>query len=200
MTPVIGIIGGIGSGKSAVADVLQTLGGYLISADQLGHDALVQPDIKKKLVERWGTAILNDQDIPDRKAIGRVVFSNEEELRVLESLVHPYIEKRIIDEIALARSQPDVKWIILDAAIMVERGWHKQCDKILFVEAPRELRLARLKEKRGWDEKELTRRECMQMAVEEKKNFADAVIVNDSDLEKVARQVKDALVRWNVIC
>jgi dephospho-CoA kinase len=200
MIPVLGIIGGIGSGKSAVADVLQKLGGHLIAADQLGHDALVQPDIKTKLVERWGRSILNDQEIPDRKAIGRIVFSNKEELRVLESLVFPYIEKRIIEEIAHARSRPDVKWIILDAAIMVETGWHKHCDKILFVDSPRELRLARLKEKRGWDEKELARRECMQMPLEEKKSYADTIIVNDADLEKVARQVKDALVRWKVIC
>jgi dephospho-CoA kinase len=83
---------------------------------------------------------------------------------------------------------------------MVETGWHKHCDKIVFVDSPREFRLARVKDKRGWDEQELNRRECMQMPIGDKMNFADAIIVNDTDLEKLSRQVKDALVRWNIIC
>src|SRR5262245_20394640 len=172
MKPVIGIIGGIGSGKSAVADIMQKLGGHLISADQLGHAALLQSDAKAKLVARWGGRILDVQDNPDRKAIGRIVFSNQEALRALEAIVFPFIEKGIIDEIANAQARADVKWIILDAAIMVETGWHKHCDKIIFVDSPRELRLARLKEKRGWDEKELERRECMKASLEEKMNYA----------------------------
>lgn len=200
MTPVIGIIGGIGSGKSAVAEVMQKLGGCLISADKFGHDAILQPDINSKLVARWGVRILDNQGNPDRKKIGAIVFSKKDELQALEAIVFPYIEKRIFEEIQSARKNASVKWIILDAAIMVETGWYQQCDKIVFVDSPREVRLARVKEKRGWDEQELTRRECMQMPVEEKMNFAHAIIVNDSDLEKVSRQVKDALVRWNIIC
>jgi dephospho-CoA kinase len=83
---------------------------------------------------------------------------------------------------------------------MVEAGWHKRCDKIIFVDAPRELRLARLKESRGWAEQELERRESMQLNLDEKKLHAHAVIVNDGDTEKVACQLKDALERWRMIC
>jgi dephospho-CoA kinase len=200
MIPTLGIVGGIGSGKSAVADAMRSLGGHLIAADRLGHEALLQPDIKAKLRARWGDAIFDARGDADRKKIGAIVFADPVELRALEAQVFPYIEMRIIQEIADARNRDDVKFIILDAAILLETGWHRHCDKIVFVDAPRPLRLARLKEKRGWDDAELDRREKMQMPLEEKMNRADAVIVNDGDLEKVGRQVKETLVRWKVIC
>ncbi len=200
MIPTLGIVGGIGSGKSAVADAMRSLGGYLIIADRLGHEALLQPDIKAKLRQRWGDAILDEHGDADRKKIGAIVFADPAELRALEAQVFPYIEMRIIQGIAAARTRDDVKFIILDAAILLETGWRRHCDKIVFVDAPRPLRLARLKEKRGWNEEELERREKMQMPLEEKMNRADAVIVNDGDFEKVGRQVKETLVRWKIIC
>jgi dephospho-CoA kinase len=196
----IGIVGGIGSGKSAVADAMQQLGGFLISADRLGHDALQKPDILEKLVQRWGNAILDRDGKADRRKIAALVFADVKELRALEEIVFPYIEKNIFTEIASARCKPDVKFIILDAAIMLETGWHRSCDKIIFVDAPRDVRLARLKEKRGWNEEEVERREAAQMPLDEKKRLVDAVIVNDEDFLKVARQVKDALEQWNIIC
>ena len=108
----------------------------------------------------------------------------------------PFIEKRILEEIAAADTSPDVKFIVLDGAILLETGWHRHCDKIVFVDTPRDVRLARLQEKRGWDEQELSRRiESVQMPLEEKKKRADVVLVNDSDFEKVYRQAKDALER-----
>ena len=135
----------------------------------------------------------------DRKKIGRIVFADAAELRALEALVFPYIEKRIAEETARARARPDVKFIILDAAIMLETLWHRQCDKIVFVDAPWELRVARLKEQRGWDEQEVQRRESVQMPLQEKKRRADATIVNDAEPEKVSRQVQVTLEQWKVI-
>ena len=200
LLPIIGIVGGIGSGKSFVAEIMQTLGGFLIAADPLGHEALQQVDIRARLVERWGSAILDEQGNVDRKPLGRIVFADATELEVLESLVFPYIEKRILQEMAGAQTRHDVKFIILDAAILLETGWHAYCNKIVFVDAPRAVRLARLKEKRGWNEQELARREKVQMPVAEKRGQADAVIVNDGDFDKVARQVQVTLEQWKVIC
>ena len=137
MIPTIGIIGGIGSGKSVVADAMQKLGGHLIAADQLGHDALKQADIKAKVVERWSDQILDNQGNPDRRKIAGIVFSSLNELRALESLVFPYIEQRIVEEMAVVNASSDEKFIILDAAILLETGWRRHCDKIVFVEAPR---------------------------------------------------------------
>jgi dephospho-CoA kinase len=199
MIPVIGIVGGIGSGKSLVADALVGFGGYLIRADVIGHDALREPDIRARIVERWGDGVLNAQGEIDRRAVARLVFADSAELRALESIVHPIIEKKIREEIARARANLDVKCIILDAAILFEAGWHQASDKVLFVDAPLPIRLARLKQKRGWTEEEVARREKMQMPIEEKQRRADAIIVNDAEPEKVVRQVQDALVRWKVI-
>jgi len=174
-------------------------GGHLIRADQLGHDALREPDIRAKLVERWGNTILNDHGEIDRRAVGHLVFADAGELRALEALVFPFIEKRILEEIARARANSGVKFIILDAAILYETGWHRHCDKVLFVDAPRPLRLTRLKEHRGWTEEDVVRREAVQMPNEEKKSRADAILLNDAAPEKVVSQVQDALVRWKMI-
>jgi len=199
MIPTIGIVGGIGSGKSLVANAMQQLGGHLINADRLGHEALEQPDTQARLIERWGPSILKDGK-PDRRQIGRIVFSNAEELRALERIVFPHIEKRIHEEIARARTLSGVQFIILDAAILLETGWKRHCDKIVFVDTPREIRLQRLMEHRGWDEHEVERREKMQMPLEQKKMHADAIVINDGEREKVVRQVQDTLVSWKVIC
>ena len=199
MLPILGIVGGIGSGKSVAAEAMQKLGGHLIVADQLGHDALIQADIKRQLVERWGEQILNDQGNPDRRKIAAIVFSKEVERRYLEALVFPYIENRIVEEVSQAQTLAVEKFIILDAAIMMETGWDRHCDKIVFVEAPREQRLARLKETRGWDEAEVERREAAQLPLEEKKRRADATLINDEKPEKVAGQVERLLLHWRVI-
>jgi dephospho-CoA kinase len=200
MNPTIGIIGGIGSGKSLVAETMRQFGGYLIAADQLGHEALRQPDIRGHLIARWGNAILDDDRQVDRKKLGRIVFADSADLKALEAQVFPYIEKRILEEVAHALTMPDVKFIILDAAIMLETGWHRSCQKLVFVDTPAELRLARLQEKRGWDEQELKRREKAQMPLEVKRRHADAVIVNDAGPDKVFLEVKSTLEQWKVIC
>ena len=199
MIPTIGIVGGIGSGKSTVALALQELGGFIVNGDSLGHEALCSPGIKEKLIDHWGNAVFDASGEVDRRKLGRIVFADPAELKKLEGLVFPYIEKRIREEIAAARSRPTAKFIILDAAIMLETGWNRNCDKILFVDAPRELRLARLAEKRGWDANELERREKAQMPIEDKRRRSDAVIINDGDPEKVARQAKVTLECWKVI-
>jgi dephospho-CoA kinase len=199
MIPTIGIVGGIGSGKSLVADVMQKLGGFLVAGDPLGHEALRSPDIKAKVIEHWGNVVLDESGDIDRRKLGQVVFADAAELKALEALVFPYIEMRIREEIAAAHARPEARFIILDAAIMLETGWHRNCNKILFVDASPEVRVARLAERRGWDEKELERREKAQMPVKEKRRHADAVVVNDADPEKVARQVKVTLQQWKVI-
>ncbi len=200
MIPVIGIVGGIGSGKSAAAHAMQALGGHLVVADAIGHEALRQPNILAKLVERWGDGILNDAGEADRRQIGRIVFADERELKSLEALVFPFIERRIVEEIAHANSEASAKFVILDAAILFETGWNHHCDKVVFIDVPREVRLARLAQSRGWDEAELARRESRQWPVEDKKARSDAVIANSHDFAKLGKDVKDTLVRLGIIC
>jgi len=133
MAIVVGLIGGIGSGKSRVAAAFAGYGARVISGDTLGHEALDQPQIKKKVAERWGSRVLDRQGKIDRPALGTIVFADAAERKELEALVHPYIKGRLAEEIAAARANKDVNLILVDAAVMVEAGWSEHCDRILFL-------------------------------------------------------------------
>lgn len=196
--PIIGIIGGIGSGKTLVATELVKHGGYLISGDQLGHEALRQDEIKAKVVERWGKELLDERGGIQRRLLGKRVFADINELRALEVLVFPYIGRRIGEEIDKARSDPAVRMIVVDAAVMMEAGWDHHCDRVLFVEAPRQARLERL-EKRGWSEQDLAEREKAQMPPEEKRRRADAIIDNSGAPQRVPEQIEQVLRAWGMM-
>jgi len=188
---VLGLIGGIGSGKSRVAAELARHGGRVIAADQIGHDALRDEDIKGQVVARWGTDVLDGQGAVNRRRLGQIVFADAAERRALEALVFPWIERRIREAIDQARADPAVRLIILDAAIMVEAGWDKVCDRIVYVHAPREQRLKRLAEQRGWGEADLRAREEAQLPLADKQARADVTVDNSGSPQELARQVEE---------
>jgi dephospho-CoA kinase len=193
--PLLGLIGGIGSGKSVVAAMLAELGGYVIDADRLGHEALRQPEIRDRVAARWGSNhVLNVAGEVDRHRVAEIVFADENERRALETMVFPWIEKRIQEEIERAERDQQVCLIILDAAILLETGWGRECNRLIFVNTPREERLKRLAETRGWTSKEVERRELAQLSLEEKAAKADFVIDNTGDLAQTKAQI-ERLVR-----
>lgn len=196
--PVLGLVGGMGSGKSLVANMLAGKGGHLLPADAFGHEALRQPDIKEQVIAYFGQKIVGEDGAIVRRELGRIVFANEEELRVLERIVFPFIGRRIREEIERARKKAGVRFIVLDAAVMLEAGWDEAVDKLIFVEAPRPVRLERLQRERGWSAADLEARERMQMPLTQKKRRADAVIANDAEPDKIARQLEDLLRKWQL--
>ncbi len=196
--PVIGIVGGIGSGKSLLAGELAARGGFLIAGDPLGHEGLRQPEIRARVVSRFGTDVLNDAGEIDRRRLGRLVFAETQELKALERIVFPYIEARIRAEIERAETLPEVRFVILDAAILLEAGWAKTCDRILFVETPEADRLAYVRASRGWSEADLREREKAQWPLAEKRRHADATILNAGPLEAIRRQLDELLRSWNL--
>jgi dephospho-CoA kinase len=195
---VIGLIGGMGSGKSTIAELFARRGARVISGDRAGHEALRQPDIRQRIVERWGRQLLDEQGEIERRQLGRIVFADRGERQALEAMVFPWIERRLREQIAGAAADPDVRLILLDAAIMLEAGWDRVCDRLVFVEAPRDDRLRRLSAQRGWTEKEVEDRENSQMSLDEKRRRADAVIANTGTLKDLGRQVDDFLCRWGI--
>ncbi len=196
--PVLGLLGGIGSGKSAVARELAAHGGWLIEADQFGHEALVQPDLKSAVVKRFGKDILRPQGEIDRKKLGAKVFADSHELRALEEIVFPYIGQRIRKEIQDAGLRQEARFIVLDAAVMLEAGWNDVCDKLIFVDAPRALRLERVEKQRGWSEADLDSREALQMPLDEKCRRADVVIANRDSPATLSAQVSELLHTWGL--
>jgi dephospho-CoA kinase len=196
--PVICVVGGIGSGKSSVAAAFVRRGGRLIAGDLLGHEALRQPNIRERIVKRFGMSVVNDLGEIDRRQLGRIVFGDAGQLRALESLVFPWIERRIGEEIAIAQTDPGVAFIVVDAAILLEAGWNRCCDRLLFVDAPREARLKRLTEQRGWNEKEVLARESAQMDLDDKRRLADHVIANNGAPGDLDQQVAALLREWRI--
>ena len=197
---VIGLIGGIGAGKSTVADALVSHGGRVVAGDPVGHEALRDPEILARVTELWGQRdILRPDGQVDRRKLGAIVFPSPVERTRLEHLVHPYIRRRLEEEIAAARSDPSVPFVVLDAAVMLEAGWNDACDKLVFVDAPREVRLARVMEQRGWTEDDLKNREAVQMPTERKKELADAIVNNGESPALTRAQVDDLVSHWNLV-
>jgi dephospho-CoA kinase len=197
MTPVVGLIGGIGSGKSAAAAQFERRGAVVIAADQLGHEALAQPAIRDAIVKRWPGVVGEDGQI-DRRKLGAIVFGDEDSRRELEAMTHPYIRRRIEEEIAKAKRE-QAPLVIVDAAVLLEAGWDSACDRLVYVEAPREARLARVTGKRGWDARDLEGREAAQLPLTRKYARADHVLENSSTLEHLGRQVEDLMHRWGLV-
>jgi dephospho-CoA kinase len=113
-------------------------------------------------------------------------------------MTHPYIAQRIREEIASARLRPDVRLIVLDAAVMLEAGWHDVCDHLVFVDAPHPVRLQRLNE-RGWSAQAVADRESAQMSLAEKRAHADAVVDNSGPPELAMAQVRAVMAGWGLL-
>lgn len=195
---VIGIAGGIGAGKSAAARAFASLGCVVIDSDKEARALLLRADVKERLVEWWGTGVLDASGEVDRSAVARIVFSDERERKRLEGLTHPLlrVNRDKVKADAKRRAAPAV---ILDAPLLFEAGLDAECDAVVFVDAPREVRLARVREKRGWDEAELERREKSQWPLEQKRSRSDYVLRNDRDeaslTERVSRILDEILTR-----
>jgi dephospho-CoA kinase len=193
---VIGLVGGIGSGKSAVAAEFVRHGAKVISGDQLGHEALRQPAIRAQVLERFGAEIATPNGEIDRRKLGAVAFADVRQLRALEALVFPWIKQGLQGQVAAAQRDPAVSLIVVDAAVMLEAGWEMFCDKIVYVDAPLEQRLARLAQQRGWTEQEVQARAQVQMALEDKAARADAAIDNSGPLPALGPQIAQLLKHW----
>jgi dephospho-CoA kinase len=147
---VIGITGPAGSGKSTISKIIKTIykdKASIIDVDRLGHEVLTYFFIKEKLKEVFGEEIFDDDNNISRSKLGEIVFSNKEKLELLNQIVHPKIlnkTEQILKEIS---NKNDI--IIIDAALLFKIGLDKLCDKIIYVDAPEELRIKRLSEKRG---------------------------------------------------
>ncbi len=199
---IVGLIGGIGGGKSTVAAAFARHGAKVVSGDALGHEALRQSDIKARLVERWGTDVLDEAGEISRRKVAGIVFAKtphgRAELKALETLVHPYIGRRFREEAAAAEADPSVRLVVLDAAVLLEAGWDGVCDRVVFVDAPRAVRLRRLAEGRGWGAKDLEDRENAQLTLAEKAARATDVVDNSGAPEEVDRRVDALLGRWGL--
>ena len=184
--PVIGLAGGIGAGKSAVARVMAELGCVVSDSDALARAALERDDVRAQLVSWWGDGVVGVDGTVDRGAVARIVFGDEAERLRLEALVHPLV--RVSRGEAIERAEAaGARAFVIDAPLLFEAGLDAECDVVVFVDAPRAVRLARVRQHRGWDEAELARRESAQLGNDEKRRRADVVVAIGEDAGLASR-------------
>jgi dephospho-CoA kinase len=182
--PVIGLIGGIGSGKSFVArHWAHQAPVVIVDGDAAGHEVLDDPTVQDELRRQFGDEVFHSDGRVNRRAMARRVFGADEEhqqaRRMLEAVVHPRIRSLMASRVAAARQTPGLKAVIIDAALLLEAGWHDLCDALVFVDVPLPDRLLRV-QSRGWTESDLRAREASQLPLDVKRRDADYVLDNSS--------------------
>jgi len=190
---IIGLLGGIASGKSTVARLLADQGAVVLDADHAAGEALATEGVKQAIVERWGSAVLDSSGQLDRRVIARHVFGSSQqaaaERKFLEGLIHPLVRQTLKAELNRLE-QAATAVVVLDIPLLIEAGWADDCDHLFFVDSPEADRLARAQQ-RGWDAEELHWREAAQLPISEKRRRASVVIDNSGSTDVLRQQVAD---------
>jgi dephospho-CoA kinase len=197
---VIGLVGGVGCGKSHLARLLhEKYPIEIVEGDMAGHQVLTEQSVKHSLRAAFGEGVFSSEGEVNRSQISRLVFGSGPEQQTarkkLEEIVHPRISEILARQVALARSRPDVEAVILDAAILLEAGWRHICDVVVFIDAPFEIRLERVAKNRGWSREQLRLREESQFPLERKRKEADCVVDNSGDEQVAQSQLETVFSR-----
>lgn len=192
MTKIIGLTGGIGSGKSTIASYFKALGVPVYIADDEARKLMDNPETVKKVQSVFEENVIENH-VLDRKKIATLVFSNPQKLEQLNSIVHPEVKKHFISWLKKHKDQP---FIIKEAAILFESGSYKDCDKIIVVTAPEEIRIDRVMQRDRVTKEQVLERMKNQWTEEEKIKRSDFVIEN-IDLETSEKKVSEILKELN---
>jgi dephospho-CoA kinase len=193
--PIIGITGGVGSGKSTVAGMFGELGCMVISSDELVRQAYADPAVVRELRTWWGGKIVDSAGRLIHEKVADIVFNDLGQRQKLESLIHPKVADYRQARMEQGGHNPQVAAFIWDTPLLFETGLYRGCDAIVFVESPVSTRVERVKKNRGWSEEELRRREKSQLPLDKKREISDYIIGNTADAEFVRGQVKEVLFR-----
>jgi dephospho-CoA kinase len=190
---IIGLTGGIGSGKSTVARLLEEMGAVIVDLDKVGHEALKQKEAREKLVSEFGEGILNNGGDIDRARLGAIVFNDSKALSRLNRIVHPIIDDIVKTKVA-GYLREGVEVVVLEAAAMLDAGRSSQVDEVWVTIAPESVVLERLAGRTGYSEAEAKARIKSQMTGEERVKQADVVIDTDCTLDELKTRVT---AEWN---
>lgn len=181
----IGITGSIACGKSTVSDYLIEKGYTIIDADKLGHVALTSNDVKRKLTEKFGDNILENNEI-SREKLGRLVFGNDDNLKILNSIIHPKIRELILK---LQKEHKDENLVFLDIALLYEANFVDLVEKVVVIYVDEKVQLERLMTRNFLSMEEALMRIESQMKAKEKASLGDYVINNSYSKEDTFRQI-----------
>lgn len=184
---IIGLTGGFGTGKSTVAHLFEELGAYVIDADQLAHEALLKgSDVFLQVVKLFGPSILSASGEIDRQKLAETIFKDPKQRKKLEALIHPYVFRRMEEQI----SQAEEHVVILEVPLLFETGLDQRCDQVIVVDASDAAASERLKE-RGFSDQQRQARQAVQMLMDKKKKQAHFLINNNGSLKATKQQVAE---------
>ena len=187
---VIGLTGGIGTGKSEVASLLRSLGAEVIDADQVGHEAYTpNSESWRAVVNAFGEEILRPDGQIDRGRLGAIVFSDPEQLDKLNGIMHPRMARMVGDKIEVFRDKGKPA-VVVEAAVLFEAGWDSLVDEVWTTDSPVELVIERLQARNGMGEEEVMRRINSQMDRSERIERSDLVVDNSGDVTSLEETVK----------
>lgn len=194
---IIGITGGIASGKTEVAKVFQKRGARVISGDEIGKEVVEEkPTVLKKLVQVFGKGILNSKGRLNRRKLGEIAFASEKNKEKLNRIVHPYLLRELeLGITKFRRTRNSRKILVVDAALIVEWELYKKLDMLILVTSPKEKRVQRLKSLK-FSETEALNRIKRQLTDKQRKKYAHLVISNDGTLKELKNK---ALAVWKGI-
>ncbi len=189
---IVGLTGGAASGKTAVSRVLREEGAYLIQADQIARE-LVRPHTAtwNELIKVFGKEILKEDGSIDRKRLGRRVFFDPEQRRLLNQMIHPRMKAEMDRRVKEIGQKDSRAIVVIDAPLLIELGYHREMDKVIVVTATEKQQIERLEKRDGLDQEEARRILSSQIPQEEKLKVADFVIRNEGSFEETKRKAKE---------
>ncbi len=188
---VIGLTGGIGTGKSEVARILEELGAVIIYADQVGHEAYTPHSATwSEVVAAFGSDILGDNQEIDRRKLGSIVFSDPAQLERLNGIMHPHMARMVSDKIGNFRTNGK-QVVVVEAAVLFEAGWDRLVDEVWSTSAPEDTVVARLMSRNGMAEQEARNRINSQMSAGERARRSQAIIDNSGDIDHLESVVRN---------
>ena len=185
----IGITGSIACGQSTVSNYLLEKGYTIIDADKLGHIALTSEDVKRKLAEKFGDEIIENNEI-SREKLGKLVFGNEDNLKILNSIIHPKIKKLILK---LQDEHKDEQFVFLDIALLYEAKFVDLVERVIVVYVNEKVQIERLMSRNSLSKEEALSRIKSQMSAEEKAALSDYSIDNSDTIENTYQQIDEIL-------
>lgn len=185
----LGLTGGLGTGKTTVAELIRQQGFQVIDADQIAKQALGPgEDVAKKVIQVFGPGILNSENNIDREKLAGLVFKNKSKLELLESLVHPFVQQKVSELRELAQTKGEVM-AFYDVPLLFEKHLERQFDGVIVVSANQEIQLDRIKKRNQWSKEQIESRLANQLPLKDKELKSDYVIYNNGTLSDLKKDV-----------
>ena len=195
---LIGVTGQIGTGKTVVANYFKKHGAFVISADKIGRDVVENNTaVLKKLVKEFGSVIVTKSGRLQRRKLGRIAFSSEENKKRLNRIVHPPLLKELQRQVNSAKKNHNC--IVIDAALLIDWGWHKKVDLTILVHAGEKIKISRLL-KRGFSAEEALERLKSQLKYSQLRKCTDIVVFNNKSIGSLEKKIQKILTKLPERC